>query len=216
MRAPPTRTIERANNRSHKIRKRNVGKKKKGNYAGRQMTRPIADGWWRLQDKSSVNRFLIDSRVRRSWVLKRRLLRFTSLYPDWSPMRTVTYFYLLVPGLDEFISNLMCVCVCVCVCVCIYVIHGRSSWLPFHYPRGIYRSDDEWQIQCCDTIAGVSSPVLFGFFTVDVRSDGPNVWQTRNFAAARHVRLQISSQSVHKRLKQYIWWDMKSGGRWSY
>ena len=117
MRAPPTRTIERANNRSHKIRKRNVGKKKKGNYAGRQMTRPIADGWWRLQDKSSVNRFLIDSRVRRSWVLKRRLLRFTSLYPDWSPMRTVTYFYLLVPGLDEFISNLMCVCVCVCVCV---------------------------------------------------------------------------------------------------
>jgi len=91
-------------------------KKKKGNYAGRQMTRPIADGWWRLQDKSSVNRFLIDSRVRRSWVLKRRLLRFTSLYPDWSPMRTVTYFYLLVPGLDEFISNLMCVCVCVCVC----------------------------------------------------------------------------------------------------
>ena len=27
------------------------------------------------------------------------------------------------------------VCVCVCVCVCVYVIHGRSSWLPFHYPE---------------------------------------------------------------------------------
>ena len=213
MRAPPTRTIERANNRSHKIRKRNVGKKRE-----RELRRPsddAADSWWMVAIARQVERESIFDWFTREEVVSAETT-IASLYfalPRLIADENRDIFLLVGPRTRRIYQQPH---VCVCVCVCVYVIHGRSSWLPFHYPRGIYRSDDEWQIQCCDTIAGVSSPVLFGFFTVDVRSDGPNVWQTRNFAAARHVRLQISSQSVHKRLKQYIWWDMKSGGRWSY
>ena len=92
---------------------------------------------------------------------------FALLYFDWSPMRPVTYFYLLVSGPDELIViNPACVWVCQCV------IHGRSSFgCPFITWGGILRSNDKCPIQCHDTIADVSSSVLFPVLIVSVPSN---------------------------------------------
>ena len=67
--------------RKGKIKKKKKRERKKQLHTGRQMMRLIADGWRRLQDKSSEDRFLIDSRVKRSWALQLGLLHFALLCP---------------------------------------------------------------------------------------------------------------------------------------